>query len=352
MMEARRLDLSEIDDWRGELTFRNGEVLGTPAPRTPRTVGASWSRARDLMHRVFPGALVDTGHTGLAARSSSRSRYLVPVDVNGEFSTYAVLLPNDDNDDHDGVDREAGSARVEYAARARREWRVLAQMAREPAIPFRAAKPVALVLDGDAPVLVVSHVTGFNLQQHRFGEPASIVASLAAAVHRLDVDVPGPATRREDALARIAALESIDAPGVNGAHESLVREAIAYAKTVLPPAEPARFVHGAFSPERILQPVSPLGDQRPGLIDFEDAASGDPARDIALLTCGVKKPLGIEGGLPQLLEAYARAGGAPIEESDVHVYEALLLASIIRANRETHATPPEVQRLSSLLRRS
>src|SRR5687767_6363795 len=209
MSDRRRLELSEVDDWPGELSFSGGEVHGTPGPRIAHTVAPPWRRARDLMHRVFPGALVDTGHTKLVARSRSRSRFIVPVDVNGEFGHYIVLLPNDDGEGDE-------QSRADYAVRARREWRILAQMTREEALPFRAPQPIALLRDGDAPVLVVSHVHGLDLHEHPMGDALQVAASVAAAIHQLDIDAPGPATRREVAIASIEQLQRAGAKGADG----------------------------------------------------------------------------------------------------------------------------------------
>jgi aminoglycoside phosphotransferase (APT) family kinase protein len=227
-------------------------------------------------------------------------------------------------------------------------------------LPFRAARPVALLLDDGAPVIVESDVHGvpYDGSAMAMHDPCALVGAIAAALHRLDVDAPGPATRREVALAEIAALEERTTATSNesGAHEAIVRDAIAFAKTMLPRAEPTRFVHGRLLEANILQSLEP-DDHRVGVVGFERATRGDPARELATLTRGMKKPFGVDDGFDRTLDEYARAGGAPIEASDVRVYEALLLAGVVRASYAKgtsggSAVPPETQRLVALLKRA
>lgn len=373
MTERRRLDLSAIDDWMGELSFVNGEVYGTSAPRVERTRGLNFRRIRDLMHRVFPGSLVDTGHMRRVARTVPRTRFIVAVDVHGEFGEYVVSLPNSSREDQapsPGADMGdesdwAGDAdpahadappdahELAYRERARREFRILAELAREPALQFRAPRPVALVLDGDAPVLVVGHVAGVELQAQP-QDALPLAAAVAAELHRLDVDAPGAATRREAALVEVRALES-GTYGTDGPHESLVRDATSFARSMLPPDEPTRFVHHRLSARTILASSHPGEDRRPGVIDFNNAARGDPAQEIASL---VRELRDVDADaaidVARFLDEYARAGGAPIEATDVHVYEALQLAWRLRmtSSQEPAASAPHARRLVALLKRS
>lgn len=96
-----------------------------------------------------------------------------------------------------------------------------------------------------------------------------------------------------------------------------------------------------------------LDDEPPAVIDFENAERGDPAQELAIVTRGIRRPFGIDGGLAKLLDEYAAAGGHVVTAADVQLYEALLLAGQVVADlrREPLSIPPMLQTLLALLKR-
>jgi aminoglycoside phosphotransferase (APT) family kinase protein len=70
--------------------------------------------------------------------------------------------------------------------------------------------------------------------------------------------------------------------------------------------------------------------ERPAVIDWEYAQWGDPARDLAIVTRGVRQPFQIDGGLNRLLAAYRAYGGADVEVADVRFYELCLALGWMR----------------------
>jgi hypothetical protein len=372
MTDRRRLDLTEVDDWLGEMSFSKGEVYGTPPRRGARLRGPNWQRVREVLQHVFPGAAVDTAPIERAGRNINRTQFVVPVRVKndrGESGRYVVSLPNNREEDHppnpghdfgypedwesnevppDDVDAP-DAYEAEYRVRARREFRVLVQMARDASLPFRAPRPIALLLDGGAPVLVVSHVGGTDLDaQASSPDAVKVAASVAASLHALDIDAAGAPTRRDAALVEIHALERPDAVGVGGPHEALVREAIAFARTMLPPADPSRFMHGSLTTQTIVTPDHGAPDGRPGVFDFSRAHRGDPAQEIASLLRGAKVAL----DRATFLDEYARAGGAPVAVTELDVYDAIHLAWRVRFAGTPEEAPPQVQQLAALLKRA
>lgn len=170
---------------------------------------------------------------------------------------------------------------------------------------------------------------------------------LAAAVHSLDASaftdlLPGPETRRAGALELLHVLEECEA--------TEVQTAVAWARNHLPPDEPGVFVHGDLLGQNILlTPGRPLG-----LIDWEYAGRGDPARDLAIVTRGVRRPFQIDRGMDRLLEAYARFGGRPVEADHIRFYELTMTAGWYRdALRSAGGESPNSarDRLRGLLRR-
>ncbi|MDP2343670.1 MAG: aminoglycoside phosphotransferase family protein [Deltaproteobacteria bacterium] len=341
--DLRDLLGGDIEEWGGELWFAAGHTSGG-APYGVRlaelerdeaaTSGSRWARAKRLLQRAFVDDAPEVGRVRYLGEGLARTAWVADV-VAGSFAGAAVvLLPHDDVDDT-------------YAKRVRRECRILAALARADALPFRVARPLALLIDDDRPVLVEEFARGIPLDMRsgRGPRPWRVIGQAAAAVHALNVDVPGPSTRREVALAAIAGLEA------HRRRHAAVADALDFAMAALPdPTRPTSFIHGDLLGQNILW--SP-DNEPPTLIDFENAERGDPAQELAIVTRGVRRPFGVEGGLAKLLDEYAASAGHEVRAIDVHLYEALLLAgqvvSYLRC--EPLATPPMLQTLVSLLRR-
>lgn len=62
-----------------------------------------------------------------------------------------------------------------------------------------------------------------------------------------------------------------------------------------------------------------------GVVDWEMARVGDPAYDLAIVSRGDRRVLGVKDGLKVLVEDYLEFGGQPISLTDVRLHELLLL---------------------------
>ena len=119
----------------------------------------------------------------------------------------------------------------------------------------------------------------------------------------------------------------------------------------LPEDRAAVLVHGDLLGQNIL--VFP--DEAPAVIDWEFCRLGDPAFDLAIVTRGVRRPFQMARGLDRLLDAYAAAGGVPINRAEVHLYELCMVAKwYLEALRGEGSGPPDqaLARLRGVLRRA
>lgn len=333
----------DIEDWNGELLFTVGHTSGGAPYGVPladlerdelAASGARWARAKRLLERAFVEDGTDVGRVRYLGEGLARTAWTADVAAPSFDGTAVVLLPHDDLDDT-------------YARNVRRECRILATLSRAKDLPFRVPRPLALLMEDDRPVLIEEHARGvpLDMRSDRGQRPWRVIGHVASAVHALDVDAPGPATRREVALATIAELEA-----AREIHLA-VADALAFAAGSLPEPElPTCFVHGDLLGQNILLS---LDDEPPAVIDFENAERGDPAQELAIVTRGIRRPFGIDGGLAKLLDEYAAAGGHVVTAADVQLYEALLLAGQVVADlrREPLSIPPMLQTLLALLKR-
>ena len=107
-----------------------------------------------------------------------------------------------------------------------------------------------------------------------------------------------------------------------------------------PPAGARTTVHGDFRLGNLL--VGPDGLR--GVLDWELAHAGDPAEDLGWLSApawrfGRAPEVGGFGTLPELLDAYAAAGAAPVDAGTVHwwqVYATVKWATICALQASAH----------------
>lgn len=136
-----------------------------------------------------------------------------------------------------------------------------------------------------------------------------------------------------------------------------VADAIAWIRTHRSDGRPAVLLHGDLMPQNLLLDFDA---HRPGVVDWEYARIGDPAYDLAIVTRGNRKLLGVSRGLRHLLAAYRAAGGALLESEDVVVWELLLVLrwlsealAATRDGRSTGQTPAFYRdQLRAILRRA
>jgi len=213
------------------------------------------------------------------------------------------------------------------------------------------------------PVGLIEHwVWGMSLQLYKNSIHADriipTVAAVAAAVHRLPPGRFGHLTALPDSRTHILrTLESLPAP--------LFRDypaAVAARKWILkrlPANRPATVLHGDLLPQNIHCGDS-RGEWKTAVIDWEFAEIGDPACDLAIVTRGDRKLMGINNGLRRLVDCYRDAGGIELSLADVRIHELLLLLKRLwdsdqghhREWAEGHGPAHCAQRVESLLRRA
>ena len=90
----------------------------------------------------------------------------------------------------------------------------------------------------------------------------------------------------------------------------------------LPHDRPSRVLHGDLLPQNLL--FADRDNRQAVLLDWECARIGDPAYDLAIVTRGIRKPLGVPNGLHRLVQFYNEVAEHKISPSAVAVHEALL----------------------------
>jgi aminoglycoside phosphotransferase (APT) family kinase protein len=179
-------------------------------------------------------------------------------------------------------------------------------------LPFEAPKLVCLVKeDSEDPVgLIESAVNGESLSLFCHGIepefPLKIIAEAAVAIHQLPKSDFADLETRVDSRTHVEEqLQKLPPSLFEGFREAA--NARAWVLDHLPEKQPPTVLHGDLLPQNLLFDRSAEG--RVAVIDWECAEIGDPAYDLAIVTRGVRKPLGVASGLRRLVEYYNEAGG-------------------------------------------
>lgn len=209
--------------------------------------------------------------------------------------------------------------------------------------PFEIPEPIALVksdVHGRPRLSVVQGwVEGIPLNFKVAGiegdRPWEVVARVAAFCHRLNPEpltrfLPGYSTRRDHAF---ASLDEVVPP--SAAELAPLR---AWGEGHLPPATPARLLHGDLLGQNLIQRIFVDRPEEAvalplGVIDWEYAELGDPAFDLAIATRGHRRPFR-GGGLRDLVESYNRLAPEPVQLHEVRLHELCILAHAYRAARD------------------
>ncbi len=159
----------------------------------------------------------------------------------------------------------------------------------------------------------------FRLRPTVLRQPWEVVGEVAAAIHAIDPEpvrgvLPAYATRQEHALTMASSLEDIDEPETSATHD--------WIRAHLPPATPSSLLHGDLLGQNLREDLEGDGIS---VLDWGEAAIGDPAYDLAIVTRGVKKPFGTERGLRLLLDAYNVSARAPLTMAEVRLHELVLM---------------------------
>jgi aminoglycoside phosphotransferase (APT) family kinase protein len=127
----------------------------------------------------------------------------------------------------------------------------------------------------------------------------------------------------------------------------------------VPENRPSFMLHGDLLPQNIM--CHDIRDEwKVALVDWEFALIGDPAYDLAIVTRGDRKLMGVNNGLKILIEEYRKSGGIELSAADVHIHEMLLFLNWLwnsaeaekKGQRRGHGPDHYEQRLESLMRRA
>lgn len=173
-------------------------------------------------------------------------------------------------------------------------------------------------------------------------EPWSPVGIAAAAIHGISPALGAGltvnfATRRDHARSMAEPAAYADAAYMDDVEDWLAAN--------LPPATPARVLHGDLLGQNILWVP---GEGPVGVIDWEAARLGDPAYDLAIITRGRRKPFGRTDGLRRLLDAYNDVAETELTEKEVRFHELSLMAAWI-ADSEGESANADYRRRGAAL---
>ncbi len=193
-------------------------------------------------------------------------------------------------------------------------------------LQFEVPRLVCLVRDGSSePVgLIESAVSGLPLSWSsgvNLELPLETIAKVAGATHNLPkADFPH---LKVWADSRAHVMEQLDAFPLSLFDE--FAEAQNSRDWILhhsPSDRPSVVLHGDLLPQNLLLDTSK--NARIAVLDWECAQIGDPAYDLAIVTRGVRKPLGISSGLQRLVSLYNEIAAHKIEPAAVIVHELFL----------------------------
>ena len=295
-------------EWRQAM--REGEARSGWARALHALEGLARQRCPQATHREV-GRVVHLG-AGLE-RDAFAAELTVAPDPERISDVYVVLLPRAD-------------AGHDINRRVRRELAALGALLRVN-LPFRVPRALGLWPDRHGPALARTFVPGIPLDLRAGPQPRvppwAVVGEIAAAIHGIDPaalppTLASPRTRQDHGREALATLATLDLPEA--------REALGWASEHLPPAEPARLLHGDLLGQNIL--IDPTTDPLHGVIDWERVAFGDPAFDLAIVTRCTRQPFQIPDGAQRLLDAYHDSGGSPSVSLDhVRIHELALAAA-------------------------
>jgi aminoglycoside phosphotransferase (APT) family kinase protein len=187
---------------------------------------------------------------------------------------------------------------------------------------FEVPRLVCLVRDDSVePVgLIESAVGGRPLLTGSGTKTLEIIANVAGAIHNLSkTDFPH-LKMRADSHAHVMELLGAFPLSFFGDFE----EALHARDWIVLHASSERssaVLHGDLLPQNLL--VDSKTSQI-AVVDWESARIGDPAYDLAIVTAGVRRPLGITDGLQRLVDLYNETAPQKIAPEEVIVHELLL----------------------------
>lgn len=231
-------------------------------------------------------------------------------------------------------------------------------------IEFAHSTPhfISFVQDADQTAIgmIETALSGHSMDKYKDQSTLRLVGRVAADVHRLEIKrfphLSISSSRTEDLKSQISELDEsmfAEFPLANDVRE--------WGEAYVPSDESSCILHGDLLPQNLICDWPATDDENSpvGVIDWEMARVGDPAYDLAIVSRGNRKVLGVKDGLKILVNYYLECGGQKISLTDVHAHELLLaLYWLEEAWREYQKPDPRGHgpdfyeaKLKSLLRR-
>ena len=188
--------------------------------------------------------------------------------------------------------------------------------------------------------MIETAVPGSSLDGVKDRTTLELISRAAANVHRVAVDqfphLPRIADRTQHVKARMDKLD----PALF-AEFPLANEVREWIETHLPSGDYVCVLHSDLLPQNLLCDWQAFvrGDALVGIVDWEMARVGDPAYDLAIVSRGNRKVLGVVEGVEVLVEEYLNFGGKPISVTDVRVHELLLVLHWLEEAWREHQKP-------------
>jgi thiamine kinase-like enzyme len=174
--------------------------------------------------------------------------------------------------------------------------------------------------------MIETAVPGVSLDDSKDRTTLTLISRVAATVHGMAIEqfphLPSSADRTQYVNSRIDALD-----GALFTEFSLANEVREWIEAHLPSGDHNCLLHSDLLPQNLLYDWETSGRENAlvGIIDWEMAHVGDPAYDLAIVSRGNRKVLGVKEGVKVLVDEYLKFGGKPISLTDVRVHELLLV---------------------------
>jgi len=208
--------------------------------------------------------------------------------------------------------------------------------------PHPTPEFICFVKDDEAePIgMIETVVPGVSLDDFKDRITLELIGRVAAAVHRMAIEqfphLPSNADRPQHVRARLNKLDAdlfVEFP--------LADEVRQWILSHLPSGGQTCVLHSDLLPQNLLcdWQTSSRENAMVGVVDWEMVHVGDPAYDLAIVSRGNRKVLGVKEGLRVLLEAYLKFGRKPISLTDVHVHELLLVLNWLEESWREYQKP-------------
>ncbi|MGD9158697.1 MAG: phosphotransferase [Desulfobacteraceae bacterium] len=303
--------------WLPEDRTQTNDKLSSPARLDVVLNGAGWAIARSALNIMLPFYYQD----GIKYQIEWVTK--IGEGLSREVYRADVTTINDGEENHDliAVSLILNDADIDVWSRLIKEQYILKSIYNKTGC-FSVPKPTGILWKDGSLFSFTSFIRGFPLEfktaKSLNKKPWEIVAKIAAEVHGFPVknlpeNLKQYKTREDHAISEIN--------NFNKLNVSEIQDALSWVSENLPGRQNSVLIHGDLLGQNILQTL----EDGLFLIDWEYSRLGDPAYDLAIITCGSKKPFQVASGLEQLIEFYLASGGQEIAKKNVHVYEILFV---------------------------